>query len=232
MKRKIFSEARGTAVLRGCFGVGRWGMTRRMNSPLLLLLMTAAGLYVGKMWLEDRRAARAGTAQAGALPGATDAPGKAVAIAVAGALGILAIETGGEIALGIAAEQSKMTWLSALYSVTAAPIIEELIFRGWIVVENRGRATMWAAAVGASVIFAALHPFLWRWDDAGFALTLGAKGWFSAGVVFAMSLWMYAARLAAWNPGRSLLPCFAGHAAKNVGVVGVKLAAGFMGGLW
>lgn len=232
MKRKNFLEVCGTPVLRGCFGVGRWGMTRRMNSPLLLLVMTVAGLYVGKMWLEDRRAARAGTAKAGALPGATDAPGKAVVIAVAGALGILAIETGGEIALGIAAEQSKMTWLSALYSVTAAPLIEELIFRGWIVVEKRGRATMWAAAVGASVIFAALHPFLWRWDDAGFALTLGAKGWFSTGIVFAMSLWMYAARLAEWNPARSLLPCFAGHAAKNVGVVGVKLAAGFMGGLW
>lgn len=194
--------------------------------------MTAAGLYVGILWREDRRAARTGNAKAGGFPGATDAPGRAVIISVAGALGILAIETGGEIALGIAAEQSKMTWLFALYSVAAAPLIEELIFRGWIVVENRGRATMWAAAVGASVIFAALHPFLWRWDDAGFALTLGAKGWFSTGIVFAMSLWMYAARLAAWNPQRSLLPCFAGHAAKNLGVVGVKLATGFMGGVW
>ncbi len=205
---------------------------RGVNSPLLLLIMTAAGLYVGKMWLDDRRAGRAGTVKVGALPGATDAPPRAVIIAVVGALVILAIETGGEIALGVAAEQSKMTWLFALYSVAGAPIIEELIFRGWIVVENRGRAAMWAAAVGASVIFAAVHPFLWRWDDAGFALTLGLKGWFSAGVVFAMSLWMYVARFAAWNPQRSLLPCFAGHAAKNLGVVGVKLAAGFMGGVW
>lgn len=203
-----------------------------MNSPLLLLIMTAAGLYVGKMWLDDRRMARNGEAKPGALPGATDAPRRATIIAVAGALGILAIETGGEVALGVAAEQSKMTWLFALYSVAAAPIIEELIFRGWIVVENRGRFAMWSGAVGASAIFALLHPFLWRWDDMGFALTLGPKGWFSTGVVFAMSLWMYVARLAAWNPPKSLWPCFAGHAAKNLGVVGVKLAAGFMGGAW
>jgi membrane protease YdiL (CAAX protease family) len=198
----------------------------------LLLIMTAAGLYVGKLWLNDRRAARSGTAKPGALPGATEAPQRAVVIAVAGALVILAAETGGELALGLAAEQSRMTWLFALYSVVAAPVIEELIFRGWIVVENRGRAAMWAGAVGASAGFAALHPFLWRWDEAGFALTLGAKGWFSTGVVFALSLWLYAARLAPWNPQRSLLPCCAAHAAKNLGVVGVKLAAGFMGPLW
>ena len=151
---------------------------------------------------------------------------------MAGALGILAVETAGEYALGFAGEQSRMTWVFALYSVAAAPIIEELIFRGWIVVEGKGRAAMWAGAVGASVAFAGLHPFLWRWDEAGFALTPGAKGAFSTVVVFAMSLWLYAARLAAWNPERSLLPCFAAHAAKNLGVVGVKVAAGFMGGVW
>lgn len=194
--------------------------------------MTAAGLYVGKLWLDDRRVARAGEAAPKALPGATDAPYTAVVIAVAGALILLAAETAGELALGLAAEQSNMTWLFALYTVTAAPIIEELIFRGWLVVEHKGRFLLWAAAIGASALFAALHPFLWRWDDAGFALTLTNKGLFSAAAVFAMSLWLYAARLAPWNPARSLLPCFAAHAAKNAGVVAVKLATGFMGAAW
>ena len=203
-----------------------------MNHPLVLLLMTAAGLYVGRLWLADRRAARAGAPQPGALPGATDASARAIGIAVTGALMILAVETWGETALGLAAQQSHLTWLFALYSVAAAPIIEELIFRGWLVVTTRGRAVMWAAAIGASVIFAALHPFLWRWDDTGFAFTFSAKGWFSTGAVFATSLWLYAARLAAWNPSRSLLPCFAAHAAKNIGVVAIKAAAGFMAGLW
>jgi uncharacterized protein len=203
-----------------------------MNHPLLLVLLTAAGLYVAKLWQHDRRAARAGAPVRGALPGATDAPRRAVAISVAGALLLLGAETAGEIALGLAEAQSRMTWLFALYSVSAAAIIEELIFRGWLVVENRGRALQWVAAVAASVIFALLHPFLWRWDETGFAFTIGAKGWFSSAVVFATSLWFYVARLAPWNPQRSLLPCFAGHAAKNAGVVAVKAATGYMSGLW
>jgi hypothetical protein len=73
---------------------------------------------------------------------------------------------------------------------------------------------------------------LWRWDDAGFVFTFSAKGWFSTAAVFATSLWLYVARLANWNPSRSLLPCFAAHTAKNLGVVAVKAFAGFMGGLW
>lgn len=203
-----------------------------MNHPALLALFTAAGLYIGKIWLDDLRSAQNGQPNPNAFPGATPAPRRAILIAVAGALVLLILETTGEFALGIFDQQSRMTWMFALYSVFAAPIIEELIFRGWLVVENRGRMTMWAAAVGASLVFAALHPFLWRWDDAGFALTLNAKGWFSTGIVFATSLWLYVARLAAWNPRRSLLPCFAAHAAKNAGVVAIKAASGYMGGIW
>lgn len=202
--------------------------------------MTAAGIYAGGLWHTDRRLARAARAQAdgsppsapGLLPGATDAPGSAVWIAVAGAWLILVAETSGEKALGLAAQQSRITWLFGLYSVVSAPIIEELIFRGWIVLTTRGHAVMWTAAAAASILFAALHPFLWRWDDAGFAFTLTTKGWFSTGAVFATSLWLYAARLAGWNPQRSLLPCFAAHAAKNLGVVAIKASAGFVVGVW
>lgn len=201
-----------------------------MNHPLLLLALTAAGVYIAKLWRDDLRTAQAGRPNPGALPGATPASRRAVFIAIAGALFILAIETVGEVRLGLADEQSRITWLFALYSVCAAPIIEELIFRGWLVVENRGRTALWAGAVLASLAFAALHPFLWEWEEEGFRLTLGAKGVFSTVVMFAASLWFYAARLGAWNPTRSLLPCFAAHAAKNAGVVMVKAAMGFMGG--
>jgi len=149
-----------------------------------------------------------------------------------GALVILALETWGETALGVAAEQSKMTALFALYSVVAAPVIEEVIFRGFLVARGSHRAAVWAGAVGASVLFAALHPFLWGWDEAGFAWTMDTKGVFSTGVVFATSLWLYAARLAKWNPSQSLLPCFAAHAAKNLGVVAIKGATGFLSGWW
>jgi membrane protease YdiL (CAAX protease family) len=203
-----------------------------MSHPAVVLFSLFLGLYLGRLWWRDRASAREGRPLPGALPGATDAPRTVILAGLAGGLILVAVETMGELALGIAAQQSTMTWLFALYSVAAAPLIEELIFRGWLVVLDRGAAAKWAAALGASGVFAALHPFLWRWDDAGFVLTLDTKGWFSTGIVFATSIWLYALRLGRWNPQRSLLPCFAGHAAKNFGVVAVKAATGFMGGAW
>lgn len=201
------------------------------QSPLVLLLMTAVSLYLGKLWWDDLRAERAGRPNPRAFPGATPARPPAIVIAVAGAWVLLAAETWGESALGLSGEQSRMTWLFGAYTLTAA-IIEEVIFRGYLVIDRRGPAALWAGAVAASVLFAALHPFLWKWDDAGFVLTLGTKGAFSTAVVFATSLWLYAARFGAWNPTRSLLPCIAGHAAKNAGVIAIKAAQGFLGGAW
>jgi uncharacterized protein len=203
-----------------------------MNNPALLVLLIAAGVWLGWLWQGDRRVARAGKPAGHALPGATDVPVRALVIAVGGALLLLAAETAGEFALGIARDQSHMTWLFALYSVASAPLVEETIFRGYLVVDGRGAHARWMGVLGASVGFALLHPFLWQWDAAGFALTLGLKNWFSFAVVFATSVWFYVARFAAWNPRHSLLPCFAGHAAKNAGVVAIKAALGFMGPLW
>jgi len=202
-----------------------------MNHPLILLLMTAVGLHAARIWSGDRRAARApDNPAAQALPGATDAPGLATLIAVAGSLLLLAAETLGEKALGLTEQQSHMTWLFSLYSVLSAPVVEELIFRGYLVVEGRGSRMLWLGVIGASAGFGMLHPFLWRWDDAGFALTLDAKGWFSTTAAFATSLWLYVARFAPWNPRRSLLPCFVAHGGKNLGVLVIKHAQGFVAG--
>ncbi len=203
-----------------------------MNHPLILLVMTFAGLYVGKLWYDDLRAARHGRPHPGALPGATPTSHRTVVTAVGGAIILLAAETLGEQWLGIADQQSRMTWLFAVYSIVAAPVIEELIFRGWLIRLRGTPAQTWAVALLASTGFALLHPFLWRWDDAGFATTLTAKGAFSSAIVFATSLWLYAVRLARWNPTHSLLPCFAAHAARNAGVVAIKAATGFMAGAW
>ena len=203
-----------------------------MNHPFAILLTIVAGLTLGKMWRDDLQAMKRGAPNPRGLPGATPVSGAAIWLAVAGALVLLAIETGGELALGVAGEQSKMTGLFALYSVLAAPLVEETIFRGFLVIEGRGRAALWGGIVAASAGFAGLHPFLWRWDDAGFVWTIGLKGAFSTTTVFAFSLWLYAVRFWKWNPGRSLLPCFAAHAAKNLGVVAIKGATGFLGGWW
>lgn len=201
------------------------------NNPVVILVMIAISVLIARFWWQDYRAQATGQPRPGALPGARPTSWRAVAIACAGVLVILAAETWGEQRLGLAGQQSRMTILFALYTL-CAPIIEELVFRGYLVVENRGRSVMWLAAFGASLLFAALHPFLWQWDDDGFAFTLGAKGWFSAAAVFVTSLWLYAARLAAWNRTRSLLPCVAAHFAKNAGVFAIKAFAGYIAGWW
>jgi membrane protease YdiL (CAAX protease family) len=201
------------------------------QNPLLLLLLTATSVYLAKLLRDDTRTAAAGQPNPRALPGATRAPTAAYVIAIAGALALLAFETVGEHALGLSAQQSQITVLFGVYTLAAA-VIEEVVFRGYIVVDRAGRTALWTSVVAASLLFAALHPFLWRWDAAGFTWTLNAKGAFSTAVVFATSLWLYAARFAGWNPARSIWPCIAAHAAKNAGVFVIKAAGGFVAGLW
>lgn len=201
------------------------------DQPALLLLMSAAGLYVFHLWRQDYLANQQGRPNRGALPGATPASIKACLIASAGALLILTLETWGEIELGLSNEQSTMTILFGCYSLIAA-FIEELIFRGFIIVEGRGKFLRWTGVWGASILFALLHPFLWRWENSSLELTFTAKGCFSTGAVFVSSLWFYVVRLAAFNPTRSLLPCIAAHASKNLGVFAIKALHGFIAGWW
>ncbi|MCF3649985.1 CPBP family glutamic-type intramembrane protease [Synoicihabitans lomoniglobus] len=202
------------------------------SSPLVVLFMLGVGIYVAHLWWTDLQAHRQGKPTSGGLPGARPTRSTAMVIAVVGSLVILAGETWGEIHLGLTAEQSEITVLFGCYTLVAA-VIEEIIFRGFIVVpEARGRAAVWGGVFGASIVFALIHPFLWEWDDGTLTWTLGAKGWFSTGAVFASSLWFYTVRFMPANPSRSLLPCFAAHAAKNLGVFAIKAAQGFVVGLW
>jgi len=203
-----------------------------MNDPIFAVMMIGLGGYFAWLWREDLRAHLAGApANTGLMPGATPATPRACLIAAAGALVILSAETAGEIAFGLSEEQSHMTLLLAAYTLVAA-ITEEIIFRGYLVVEKRGRAALLGGVLGASLLFGLLHPFLWQWDEDGFALTLTPKGFLSFTAVFVASLWFYACRFSAWNPTRSLLPCFAAHAAKNAGVIAIKAAQGFLVGAW
>lgn len=202
------------------------------NDPVLLLLLTGAAVWVFLVWMVDYRAALAGKPNERALPGATPVSPRAVVIGSLGALFILAAETGGEHAFGLAAEQSGMTALFSLYSILGAPVLEEVLFRGYLVIEKRGRAAQWGGIVGVSFLFALLHPHLWEWTGDGLTVHAGAKGWLSTAVVVAGTLWLYAVRFFRLNPHRSLLPCFVGHATKNLGVFAIKYVQGFVGGWW
>lgn len=201
------------------------------DNPWLLAGMILAGGVVAKWWRDDYRAAQRGNPAPQAFPGATPAGGRTVIIAGGGALVLLAAETAGEHALGLTAQQSRMTVLFGLYTLVAA-FGEELVFRGYLVVENRGRAALIAGMVGASLAFALLHPFLWHWEDGVLNFHGDTKAWFSTAAVFAGSLWFYAVRFLPMNPTRSLLPCVAAHLIKNLGVFAIKYAQGFVNGWW
>jgi membrane protease YdiL (CAAX protease family) len=207
------------------------------NDPVFLLLVGGVSLYVAKIWWDDLRSAQKGTLNPRALPGATPSAWLPVIIAATGGFALVAAETWGENALGVAAEQSKITALFAAYTLLAA-IVEEIIFRGFIVIENRGSRWLWLSAIGASVLFALLHPFLWDWsggmpwNGGNLSLHFTTKGAFSTLAVFVSSLWFYTVRFFPLNRSRSLLPCFAAHGAKNLGVIAVKCYLGYTAGWW
>lgn len=198
------------------------------ESPFMILLYVGMAAYVGYMYLGDYRKQQSDGPNAQAMPGATSASLGLYVIGVIGALLILAAETGGEIALGISSEQSDMVWFFVFASM-AAGIVEEVIFRGYLVIENKGRAALIGSCVGFSLIFAIIHGHFWSNEEGeAFAWTFTTKAFFTTGILLANSLWFYALRFGPWNKNRSLFPCMLAHAASNLGVFAVKLVQGFI----
>lgn len=201
------------------------------DNPLLIIIGVIAGAYFFKLWLGDLKMEKAGTPNPNAFPGATPAPLIASVIAIVGALVILAGETAGEYALDVVADQSDLTIMFALFTLVAA-FIEELIFRGFLVVQNRGRAVLIGSIVFFSTIFALIHPFLWSWEDEGLVFHFTDKAWFSTGIVFLNSLWFYTVRFLPVNPRHSLIPCILAHFSSNLGVILIKAYQGHLVGWW
>ena len=198
------------------------------ESPFMILLYVGMAAYVGYMYLGDYRKQQSDGPNAQAMPGATSASLGLYVIGVIGALLILAAETGGEIALGISSEQSDMVWFFVFASM-AAGIVEEVIFRGYLVIQNKGRAALIGSCVGFSLIFAIIHGHFWSNEEGeAFAWTFTTKAFFTTGILLANSLWFYALRFGPWNKNRSLFPCMLAHAASNLGVFAVKLVQGFI----
>ncbi len=212
------------------------------SDPTMIIVSAVVAIFMFKLWLDDFRANQAGKPNEKAFPGAFPCPMRAVWVAIAGALVILALETGGELALGIAGEQSDITWLFLISMITAA-FIEELIFRGFLVID-KGRAALVGGCVGFSLLFTLLHPFFWDFD-----MPEGAPGWqfwqgtlvwdfslkprFTSAFLFINSLFFYAMRLLTpINPQHSLIPCMVAHCASNVGVFAIKLVQGHVAGLF
>lgn len=199
------------------------------ESPFMVLLYVGVAAYVGYMYWGDYQSNQASEQpDPRGMPGATPASLGLFVIGVIGALLILAAETGGEIALGIASEQSEMVWYF-VFAILGAGIVEEIIFRGYLVVDNKGRAALIGSCVGFSLIFAIIHGHFWSNEEGeAFAWTFTTKAFFTTGILLVNSLWFYALRFGRWNKNRSLFPCMLAHAASNLGVFCVKWAQGFV----
>lgn len=210
------------------------------DSPTMTAVMIAAAVYAAWMWWRDLQAARAGTPNPGAFPGATPWRNSLLWIAALGSLVLLAVETWGEYALGISGEQKDVTALFAAYTLCAG-FLEELIFRGYLVVQKRGHGALWLSILGFSILFTLLHPHLWEFEagetawkfwEGKWTLHFTTKAWFSSGAIFAGSLWFYAMRFVPRNDTRSLAPSVVAHVVKNLGVFVIKGAQGHVSGWW
>lgn len=191
-----------------------------------MTVLIAVGLAVLWLWLRDFRS-RAAPTHPHPFPGATSCPATFVLVAGLLGLALVAVEFAGELMLGIEGEQLVLTPLFAVWTLIAAPT-EEIVFRGFLVVQGRGKLVLWISIVFFSTAFAVIHPFLWTWDSEGFRWSADTKGWFSTAFAFSGSLLFYGLRFNRWNTKLSLLPCFAAHLAKNIGVIAIKAGQGFI----
>lgn len=116
-----------------------------------------------------------------------------------------------------------------------AAVTEELIFRGYFVVQQRGRTLLVLSAITFSVVFALIHPYLWTHSSqptnmaewiTNLRVSPTPQNLFATASILILSLWYYTVRFAAFNPTHSLLPCFCAHAAANLTVFLIKLSTG------
>lgn len=200
-------------------------MKNMQDNPLYSILIFFVGAFFFKMWLDD---ARRGGNSPRSFPGAGFASYPILIFGPLGALLILAIETVLECRLGFSGEQSEVKFWAVFVWISAA-VTEEIIFRGYIVIQGKGRAVLYAGIFAASVLFALCHPFLWDYTaESGFQANLTGKAFFSTAFIFANSLWLYFLRFNCYNKTRSLLPCMVAHAVYNIGVFAVKTFQGFV----
>ncbi|MGE9291757.1 MAG: CPBP family intramembrane glutamic endopeptidase [Puniceicoccales bacterium] len=186
------------------------------------LIYGGIALVVLWFWISDCREGRTG-----GFPGASLAPVRTLIWAGIGGLALTLLETWGESLLGLTAEQTEMAAF-ALVPVLAAAVIEEIVFRGYLVVDHKGKAWLVGSIFGFSLIFSLIHPYLWSWEDGQLSIEWTTKGVFSTVFVLVNSLWFYTVRFSLGNRSHSLLPCFVAHGMSNFAVWAIKGFQGYL----
>ena len=206
------------------------------DSPIFSIFSLAIAVWLFSMWIGDYKYfVKNGEKRKGCFAGATPAPLRLVIAGVVAALAFLALSVFVEAKFGLSAEQTKVApW--ALFSWIGAAFVEELVFRGYLVVQGRGRTALWGGVFFFSFLFAAGHPFLWNYEVPDGSSIFSGVWTFNAGVqpllstltIFGCSLIFYVLRFVPQNIHRSIMPCICAHAAYNCGVFAVKLCQGFV----
>ncbi len=150
-------------------------------------------------------------------PGTSSAPWQASLLIAAVMILITIAETTVEHRLGVTTQQSTIA-PSFLLAMLGASVIEEAVFRGFAAPSYFGGRKLLALILIGSLVFSAIHHFDLQ----------STQGRISAVFAFVTSIWLYLARFNPLNPERSLIPCFTGHAVRNLAVFGVKWAQGFI----
>ena len=196
------------------------------EDPLIILIYCAIAIYIVNIYRADIKAFVAGEPNVKALPGAKPTNGLLIFASVLGALVLLGNAVVGEYALGIVEAQSEIVWFFVFASISAG-VIEEVVFRGYLVVQNRGRNALVLSCLGFSLVFALVHGYLWSMED-GFAWNFTVQGIFNTWILFFNSVCLYALRFGPWNANQSIFPSIIAHMVLNLGVFGVKLAQGYI----
>jgi len=201
------------------------------------LLALLAGIYLLHLWWSDTQARLKNTqveSLKGLLPGSTLAPLRATIPAIIGAIAIVLTVTVLEIKLGISADQSTISWWF-LPAMLGAAVTEEVIFRGYLVISNKGKWMLVTSILFFSTLFALLHPYLWKhaveapsglqWITT-LRFTPELQPALATASIWLLSVWFYTVRFWPLNQKHSLLPCFSAHAAANLSVFIIKLTSG------
>ncbi len=206
------------------------------DHPAVILALFAAVCYLAWLWWQDYRSWRSGKPNPKAFPGATGVRTSLILLGVIGALLLVGLETAGEYALGVSAQQSQISALFLL-AMLGAGFIEELIFRGYLYYDRKGPAMLWASVIFFSLVFALIHTQYYTEVPEGaawhaFEFRITPQSSWTLCILFLNSVWFYALRFGFGNQHQSLLPCIAAHIASNIGVFAVKLTQGHVTGWW
>jgi len=207
------------------------------ENPIFALLPFFAAAYFLYLWIQDKKSnEKSQGGSEGGLPGAYPASLQVIGIAMIGAILIVILATVAEFSLGVSDQQSTIKWWF-LAAMLGAGIIEEIIFRGFLVVTKRGEAALISSIVLFSFVFAIVHPYIWTniHEDpsliesvSGLRLDISTHAILSTAYIFVLSLWFYFCRFNNLNKTRSLLPCFVAHCSANVTVFAIKGFSGYI----